>query len=320
MRPSVAAAAAVLALEPLLRAAVGAATGPHPRAFEYALFDRVAFRIFARDVWANDARLRACGEAGPAVIFTGGSPNLDLDEAFLAEKLSPAGVAPCVLPFQGGVRPLELNAYLPELSARRPRALVLHVGPPSFSPFDAATASRLVYFGADRALPLFSPEERWAARRLALRSLLSRASLAYRYRVMARARLWPGRYLSPPGGTRAPAGLAFDRGRQLAFFEEFLRRWKETGIPLVVWDSPRDPSWQLPGRLTSGAEERAFVSMVREACRKAGVRFAGAKELPRFPVDEFRSATHLTPAGGRRLTLALAAIVRRELAPSLRLK
>lgn len=310
---ALAALTAAVLLEWPLRAAVSAAAPARVDSGHLRL------QAFARDVWANDV-LRARCPAG-SVLFTGGSPAGSLDEGLLEEGLSARA---CVAPFVGGMRPAELYAHADAMAALRPSAVVLHVGPPTFEPYRGALVYRLAYFPAETVLPYLSLSEAWSLRKLLFFSLASRATASFRYRHLARAWLWPERYAvdyGRPTMRDLDAGrgnaVVLERGRQLMLFEEFLARWRETGIPLVVWDSPRAPDSLLPGARLSRAQVAAYRALVGGACRRHGVPFVSAARLPDFPEKEFSDQTHLRDSAGPRLTSALVARLRETAAFSL---
>lgn len=306
------AAACVAALELPLRRAAGAV---RPIVFQAP--------TFSRDVWANENALRRCAQKGQAlVLFTGGSPTSDLDRERLYNELAPLGAVPCLVPFPGGLRPPELQAYLPTLLALKPRLLVLHVGQQTFSAYDQGLVSRLAYFQPGRALPFLAPRQSWALRGLVARSWAARASIAFRYRHVLRSAIWPERYMNSDPVNRQyqdlrsgrPDVFAIRRGVQLWMYDDFLARWRRTGIPILVWDSPRAKGREVPGPLAPPNRIRAYLQLAASASARGGAPFIGPEYLPDFPDEEFHNKTHLTKEGGRRLTAALLPYVKAALA------
>jgi len=302
--PALIAAAVVAAIEWPTRRAIAAASLRFPSP------GQIHARIFSRDVWANDMIVRSCIEDGKALVhFTGGSPNRDLELRILHEELKAAGVRPCMAPFEGGLRPAELHAYLPTLLALRPKVLVLHVGITTFEPYVGDAPSRLAYFQAERVLPFLSFKEAWTMRGLLVRSWAAHFFAAFRYRHIARVFCWPSRYPYPGSATDfGPSGSSdfeLGRGRQVMLFDAFLARWRETGIPLVVWDSPRDHSGLLPGPRPSSADELRYLQIVRSASRRHGATFVGSDRLPKFRAEDFLTSTHLKREAFARLTNGL---------------
>lgn len=316
VRPALAAALIVAALEPAERSL-------SVEASRFAVRPSLLRSLmFSRDVWAADVTTRRCGSSGQGlVLFTGGSPSKDLDLALLSRELAPHGARPCIAAFAGGLRPAEMQAYLPELLALRPRVLVLHVGAQTFAPYERTFASRLTYFHAERVLPFLSLEQAWALRGQLARSLAARAFTAFRYRHILRSLVRPELYVNDREGPSRFADLDSGRpdrfdlapGVQLWMFDDFLARWRRTGIPLIVWDSPRETTGQVAGRLDPPNKIRTYLAIVRDAERRRSFVFVGPERLPAFPLEEFKSTTHFTAAGGTRMARVLVPYIRAAL-------